>query len=190
MTCITIGKVRRFKAFTLQERRLRLHKKEIANMPCIEWSILHCVAHWSMHPPHIPYKDHPISWPIDPSTNPSFHTLDYPSVRPLTHTHPRYCTVMCGHASKVNLENAKLSTSLLGCQIISFKGIECRDHPRSEVEWLGRLAQDQGSPVQVPVIPDHFISHVHQYSSTGVSKAKWCVDCPWFMNRKDSLGSF
>jgi hypothetical protein len=31
---------------------------------------------------------------------------------------------------------------------------------------------------------------VHQCSSTGLSKPKWCVDCLWFVYLKDPLGSF
>jgi hypothetical protein len=32
--------------------------------------------------------------------------------------------------------------------------------------------------------------HIHQCSSTGLSKAEWCVDCLWFMHLKEPLGSF
>jgi hypothetical protein len=35
------------------------------------------------------------------------------------------------------------------------------------------------SRVQVTVLPDH----VHQCSSTGSSKAEWCVECLWFMHQ-------
>jgi hypothetical protein len=56
------------------------------------------------------------------------------------------------------------------------------------VERLGRSSQDQR--FEYWWNPITLYPHVHKCSSTGLSKAEWCVDCLWFMHLRDPLGSF
>jgi hypothetical protein len=59
---------------------------------------------------------------------------------------------------------------------------------KTQSEICGQVGRTfgPGSRVQVPVVPDTLS---HQCSSTGLSKAEWCVDCLRFMHIKDHLGS-
>jgi hypothetical protein len=55
---------------------------------------------------------------------------------------------------------------------------------------IGHSVQDPRFESRSYPITLHVSPEVHQFSSTGLSKAEWCVDSLWFMHLKDPLGSF